>query len=242
MRSCPAKGPIFFVEPRPAQSPCALARPPVRVLSGVLSLLLMGLVACATPEPEPKLDPDPLPVSAAQARDVVVEVQARLVELAKAGTSMGFEERRSAVMELGRDYFALPLMAQLSYGKGWPDLTPDQQRLFVDTFTLFRCSSVAKLNSRDRGQVYRFTGYEEIGDDRMLIRTGLRYPNRALEIVVDYQLIRRGDRWKIVDRYAPPSVSEVAMRRAEYHTLLEKEGFDGLIQDMERRIQDYPTQ
>ncbi len=242
MLSCPAKGLIFFVEPRPAQPRCFGAHLSARLLSGALSIFLMGLIACTTPAPQPKPDPDPLPVSAAQARDVVLGVQASLVELAKAGTNLGFEERRSAVMELGRDYFALPLMAQLSYGKGWSDLTPDQQRLFVDTFTLFRCSSVAKLNSRDRGQVYRFTGYEEIGDDRMMIRTGLRYPNRALEIVVDYQLIRMEGRWKIVDRYAPPSVSEVAMRRSEYRTLLEKEGFAGLIQDMERRIQDYPTQ
>ena len=69
----------------------------------------------------------------------------------------------------------------------------------------------------------------------------MRYPNRALEIVIDYQLIRTQGRWKIVDRYSPSSVSEIAMRRSEYRTVLEKEGFAGLIQDMERRIQGYAS-
>jgi ABC-type transporter MlaC component len=29
------------------------------------------------------------------------------------------------------------------------------------------------------------------------------------------------------------------MRRSEYRTILEKEGFDGLIEDMDRRIEGY---
>ena len=203
--------------------------------------LLLGLGACASSPPPPPAEPAPLSPDIAQARDVVVGVQAHLVELAKAGSDLGFDERRSELMEVGRDHFDLPLMAQLSYGRGWPGLTAPQRRLFIDTFTVFRCSALAKLNSRFRGQVYRYKGYEKISDDRVLIRTGLRYPNRALEIVIDYQLIRTQGRWKIVDRYSPSSVSEIAMRRSEYRTVLEKEGFAGLIQDMERRIQGYAS-
>ncbi len=204
-------------------------------------IVLLGLGACAS-SPPPPAKPEPVPASIAPARDVVIGVQARLVELAKAGSDMGFDERRSALMELGRDDFDLPLMARLSYGRGWPGLTAAQRRLFIDTFTLFRCSAVAKLNSRYRGQIYRFTGYEKLSEDRVLIRTGLRYPNRALEIVINYQLIRMEGRWKVVDRYSPSSVSETAMRRSEYQTLLEKEGFAGLIHDMERRIRGYASQ
>lgn len=207
----------------------------------LLVTLLLGLGACASSAPPTPAEPAPLSSDIAQARDVVVGVQARLVELAKAGAELSFEERRSEVMEMAREDFDLPLMAQLSYGRGWPDLTASQQRLFIDTFTLFRCSAVAKLNSRFRGQAYRFKGYEQLSDERVLIRTGLRYPNRALEIAIDYQLVRKRGRWKVVDRYSPPSVSEIAMHRSEYRTVLEKEGFAGLIRDMDRRIQGYAS-
>jgi phospholipid transport system substrate-binding protein len=60
-----------------------------------------------------------------------------------------------------------------------------------------------------------------------------------LEISVDYRLAEVGGEWKIVDRYSPSTVSEIAMRRSEYRTILEKEGFDGLIEDMDRRIEGY---
>jgi ABC-type transporter MlaC component len=42
-----------------------------------------------------------------------------------------------------------------------------------------------------------------------------------------------------VDRYSPSTVSEIAMRRSEYRTILEKEGFDGLIEDIDHRIEGY---
>jgi len=202
----------------------------------------LGVLACTSPPPQEEPDPGSLPPTVAQARDVVLEVQNTLLEVAKAGPDMGFEERRAKLMDVGLQSFDLPLMAQLSYGNTWASLTREQQKLWIDTFILFRSSAIAKINSRDRGQVYRFKGYEEISDQILLIRTGLRYPRRSLEITIDYRLVRVGGHWKIVDRYSPSSVSEVAMRRSEYRTLLQKEGFTGLIRDMERRIQGYAAQ
>jgi phospholipid transport system substrate-binding protein len=142
-------------------------------------------------------------------------------------------------MGVGRKYFDLPRMGELSYGPGYGELSAEQRKLWIDTFILFRSSASAKVNSRDRRQVYRLTGYRAISDGIVLIRTSVKYPHHAMEISVDYRLMRSGGQWKIVDRYSPSSVSEIAMRRSEYRTVLEKEGFDGLILDMDRRIKGY---
>lgn len=208
--------------------------------AGLTAGLLLAVAACAAPPPPPP-DPflEPLPPSVAQARDVVVAVQASALEVARLGESLDYEARRAQLMEVGAANFDLPRMARLSYGPGWPDLEPDQQSLWLDTFVLFRFSANAKTHTKYRGQVYRLRGYERVSDETVLIRTALRYPDRALEITIDYRVIRTEAGWKIIDRYSPPSVSEIAMRRSEYRTVLEKEGFEGLILDMERRIEGY---
>ena len=209
---------------------------PARLIAG----LSLAIAACASPLP-PSPDPflEPLPASVAQARDVVVAVQANSLEVARLGESLDYEARRARLMEVGAANFDLPRMARLSYGRGWPDLKPDQQALWVDTFVLFRFSANAKTHADYRGQVYRLRGYDRVSDETVLIRTALRYPDRTLEITIDYRLVRTEAGWKIIDRYSPPSVSEIAMRRSEYRTVLEKEGFEGLILDMERRIEGY---
>jgi phospholipid transport system substrate-binding protein len=212
-------------------------RQSARAGAACLFLILVG--ACASPPVEENPFVEPLAPSISQARDVVVRVQQSTTQIAQMGAELTFEQRRDRLLKVGVENFNLPLMAELSYGLGYRALTPDQRKTWVNTFILFRASASAKLNSHFRGQVYRLIGFDQVSDEVVMIRTGIRYPRHTVEIVADYRLMRVGDRWKIFDRNSPPSVSEIAMRRAEYRTILEKEGFNGLILDMDRRIAGY---
>ncbi len=207
--------------------------------SGLLLGVILVTAGCTTPLP-PK-DPflGPLPPSVAESRGVVVRVQQGTSEIARLGDELSFGQRREQLLEIALANFNLPRMAELSYGPGYRNLPPAQRETWVKTFILFHSSASAKLNSRDRGQVYRLISFDRVSKDEVIIRTGIRYPRHAVEIVADYHLMPVGDGWKIFDRNSPPSVSENAMRRAEYRTILEKEGFDGLIADMDRRIAGY---
>lgn len=207
----------------------------------VFAVLALGMTACVTPSPEKDPFLEPLPAGVAEARDIVLAVQQSTVEVAALGSDLGYDERRAALMGVGRKYFDLPRMGELSFGPGYGELSAEQRKLWIDTFILFRASAIAKVNSEDRGQVYRLAGYEIVSDRMVLIRTLVRYPLHATEMSVDYRLMRTRGQWKIIDRYSPSSVSEIAMRRAEYRTVLEKEGFDGLILDMDRRIEGYAS-
>ena len=208
----------------------------------VSALSLCFLLACAAvPADGPTALTEPLPPDVIQARKVVERLQQETIAIARLGSKLSFEQRRKRLMELDEESFDFSRMARLSYGKGFEQLSPDQKRLWTQTFILLRCSGTAKVNSRDRGQKYRFVGYDQVSDNVVLVRSGVRYPKRAVEIFIDYRLRREQGRWFIVDRYSPPSVSEVVMRRAEYRPILQKEGFDGLILDMERRIRGYSS-
>ena len=101
---------------------------------------------------------------------------------------------------------------------GFRELTPDQQRLWLETFERFHISSVADIRDRYSGQVYRLLGWERPTPDVVLIKSILDYPGRAVDIFIDYRVRERPQGWRIVDVHQPPAVSEVAMRRSEYRT------------------------
>ena len=196
--------------------------------------LVMGCAGQTSSEKPVAPPPEPKEVLAAQAQ--VARLHAAMMEIMKAGPELGYAGRKALVMDLTLEIFDLPTMARLTYGPGWASLDVEQRALWIETYSRFQASSTAEVRDRYRGQVYRMLGYEVLPEDRVLIETQLDYPGRAVDFYTNYLLRRTDQGWKIVDVFSPPSVSEVAMRRAEYQTVLEKSGFSGLVEDMERRM------
>ena len=53
-----------------------------------------------------------------------------------------------------------------------------------------------------------------------------------------YQLHKSGETWRIVN-IITNGVSDLAMKRAEYTSIIEKDGFDSLITKLEQKIKQY---
>ena len=217
------------------REPVAERLQPAVWVSGFLLLFL--LAGCATQSSGPKLaEASPAPEQVIAARAVVSRLQAAMTEIMQAGPELGYSGRKALIMGVVLEVYDLPTMARLSYGPGWQELDVEQQALWIVTFTRFHVSSIAEVRSRYRGQIHRMLGYRLVPDGHVLIETQLDYPGRAVDFYTNYLLRPTDEGWKIIDVMSPPSVSEVAMRRAEYQTLLEKGGFSGLVGDMEKRI------
>ncbi len=167
---------------------------------------------------------------------VVQELQAAMISIMQQGPELGFQGRFDAIAEVARVSFDIPAMARASFGPGFRDLTPEQQRIWIDTYERFHISSLAEVRDRFRGQSYVTLDASEPQPGIVMISSKLDFPGRNVDLYIDHRLRRTADGWRIIDVFAPPSVSEVAMRRSEYRTVLERSGFDGLIEEMERRI------
>lgn len=176
----------------------------------------------------------PSDVMAAQA--VVLRLHADVLSVMREATELGYAGRFARLENVARETFDLPLMARRTFGPGWHDLTPEQQQLWIETFERFHISSIADIRDRYRSQQYRLIGWQRPMQDVVLVKSILDYPGRAVDIHIDYRVRSTALGWRIVDLHQPPTVSEVAMRRAEYQTLLERRGFDGLIEEMNSRV------
>ena len=58
---------------------------------------------------------------------------------------------------------------------------------------------------------------------------------------VGYRLRRSEAGWRIIDIYFNGTVSELALRRSEYSSLIKREGFDALLVKLDERIAEYAT-
>jgi phospholipid transport system substrate-binding protein len=70
----------------------------------------------------------------------------------------------------------------------------------------------------------------------MLVKTRIVRTEEA-PVALDYRLRQgEGGEWRIVDVFLNGTVSELAMRRAEYSAVLKRDGYDGLIAALEEKI------
>jgi len=182
--------------------------------------------------------PFPFPARAAEATEVVAKLQATLQESMKNSERLGFQGRYQKLKPVVIDTHDLPFVTRLVLGRYWTTLTDEQKELFLNVFRRLSIASYAGRFDRYKGQ--RF----EVGTEKALSRGQGRMVEGELikpdgEIVrFTYLLHRVAGDWRIVNIIVN-GVSDLALKRAEYDTILDKEGFSRLIEMMEEQIRGY---
>jgi phospholipid transport system substrate-binding protein len=170
---------------------------------------------------------------AAAARVPVERLYATLDDVMARADALGFEGRYEALAPVVASSYDVNFMAQLILGSGWKELTPQQQARWVDAFTRFTVSTYA---DRFDGARIRFEigASEPAAQETTLVRTVL-HPKDAEPVKLDYRVRPGAGGYRIVDVYLNGTVSELALRRSEYSSLMKREGFDALVGALEQK-------
>jgi phospholipid transport system substrate-binding protein len=170
--------------------------------------------------------------------DQVVEaLQACLTDVMKNAESLGFEGRVERLHPVLPDVFDLAFMAEKSVGRHWKTASPEEQQRLVSTFTRYVIANYAGRFTGWNGQEFEILGDEPSARETILVRTRLVDPN-AEDVKLDYRL-RKTEKsgWKIIDVYLDGTVSELALRRSEYSSLIKRDGFEALLAALDERIE-----
>ena len=138
------------------------------------------------------------------------------------------------------ELFDLPFMAEKAVGRYWNEVTPEERNRLVDAFSRYTIANFAGRFDAYSGQHFETLGREPSARDTMMVRTRLIDPGRE-NVQLDYRLRANGSRWKIVDIYMNGAVSELALRRSEYASLIKREGFAALLAALDARVQELAT-
>jgi phospholipid transport system substrate-binding protein len=161
-------------------------------------------------------------------RAVVSAFQQELLATMKEAKRLGFEgryERLLPAMELAFDFEEI---TRIAVGRGWVRMNKSKQDQVVDLFRRFSVSTYASALVGYSGEQF------EIESDRAepglgtIIETRL-VPKDDTPVEFDYLLRATPAGWKIVDVYLAGTISELARRRAEFSSIIQAQGVDGLI-------------
>ena len=218
---------------------CAGALLSLTVLS--LAALMSAPLAVASPDAESPathaemtgLAADPNLGSAAV--PVVETLHASLIEVMKNADELGYQGRAAALQPILSDSFDLDFMARKSIGRSWKKLSDEEQARWLDTFQRVTCANYAGRFHGYSGQEFKTREAVPGSHETMIVHTILLNPDGD-DVELNYRLMETEQGWRIVDVYLDGTVSELALRRAEYSAVLKRDGFQKLIEDVDQRV------
>ena len=127
----------------------------------------------------------------------------------------------------------LPVSWLASNGKSYPPISKLN-------WSQYSVSAYAHNFKDFSGESFAFVSEEETGRGGVIIHTNLQIPGEK-DVKFDYQMKKKDDSWQIMNIIAD-GVSDLALKRSEYTTVLSREGFDALIAKMNEKIDSYAAQ
>lgn len=172
---------------------------------------------------------------AGEATHVVTELQESIMTIMKKGHDLGYTGRYQSISPAVEKTHDLDTIARLVVGRHWKELDANQRSAFIETFKDLSISMYAGRFKDYGGE--QFTIFSE---------TSLKRGNRKLvtshfvksdgeKITFSYILHQVHDQWKIIS-VSVNGVSDMALKRAEYGSILRKDGFPTLIERLKNQI------
>lgn len=200
-----------------------------RVALVVLSLLC-GPAASLRAEPV-------APEDAAAARATVVSLHAVLIGCMKEADALGFQGRYDRILANLDQTFDLPFMARTALGsRTWKQLDAQQRREFVGLSRQLSATQYADNFSGYGGERFETLSEEPAARSTLLVMTRLLIPDDD-DVAFDYRRRNLKGQWRIIDVQLDGKISELALRRSQYRSLAEREGYDALVAAVERKIE-----
>jgi phospholipid transport system substrate-binding protein len=167
---------------------------------------------------------------------VVIEgFYATLLDTMKNAKQLGFEGRREKLAPAVDAAYNLPLMARLSVGPQWKDLSAEEQKRFVAGFRELTLTTYAARFDGYSGEKLIVEPGDQDAQGGKIVHTKIIQSNGE-PIQLNYLMRKDGDAWKIIDVYLKGTVSELATRRSEFSSVLRRDGAQALLKVMDQKI------
>lgn len=169
------------------------------------------------------------------ATGVIMQFYDTLVEVMKQGHALGFDGRYARLKPAIEATFNLPLMSRLSIGPQWSTLTPDEQSRLAEAFDRFTISTYANRFDDYSGERFETLPDTLPANGGTIVQTRLIKDNGDV-VTLNYLMREVDGRWQVVDVFLSGTISELATRRAEFTSVLRRDGAQGLLQLLDQRI------
>ncbi len=182
-------------------------------------------------------DGEQAPAVAGEPSRVVDALHEQLIGVMKDADSLGYQGRFELLQPVVNRLFDISFMAEKSVGRHWKTADEENRDRLLATFGRFTVANYAGRFNGYSDQFFETLEEEASVHGTMLVRSRLVESNGNF-VQLDYRLRWVEGDWRIIDVYLNGTVSELALRRSEYSSLIQREGFAALLTALDERIDD----
>lgn len=156
-----------------------------------------------------------------------------LLTTMKNSRTLGESGRYATLAPVVNSLFDVSSMARLAVGSAWDTMPATQQRQITTAFARYVSATYADRFNNYSGEQLQVTG-DAPYDGGVIVETRIVRAGHE-PITINYMMRRHRGVWQISDVYLDGTISQLATQRAEFHSILAREGVSGLISALARK-------
>jgi phospholipid transport system substrate-binding protein len=172
--------------------------------------------------------------SAASPQETIRNFYAVLLTTMKEGSRLGESGRYAMLAPVVRQDFDVPFMTRLAVGPDWSGLTPSQQQQVTAAFGRYVAATYADRFDSYAGEELQVGGAQPFAGG-FVVDTKIVKPTGD-PVTINYLVREDGGTWQIADVYLDGTISQLATQRSEFQSILRREGVDGLIGALNKKV------
>jgi len=149
------------------------------------------------------------------------------------GRMLGESGRYARLAPVVGRTFDIPLMTRLAVGPAWETLPPAEQQRLQAAFAHYVTATYADQFDSYSGQQLQVIGEQPSGSNVMVQTKIVKSNGETTKL--DYLMRPDQGSWQISDVYLDGTISQLAVHRSEFYSILRREGVDGLVMALNRK-------
>lgn len=167
---------------------------------------------------------------------VIQKLQSGLMHVMQEGPKLGYEGRYKYLEPIIDESHDIDMIIKTILGATyWTQLDDAQQAQLVATFRQLTVATYAGQFAAYDDEQFKFVEQRELPREQTLVRSQLITKSDSGTVNFDYVLHQNDGRWLIVNILFD-GVSDLAIKRSEYRSIMQKNGYQGLIEKLKEKI------
>ena len=164
------------------------------------------------------------------------QLHERLINIMVISDTASFEERYTYLEPVINKNFDIALISKVILGRYWKSIDEEIKVRFINLFNRLTISTyISRFNSYDN-QIFKNISIEQLKENRYLVKTEfVRLKEKPISF--NYIIQKNGKKWRIISVIAN-GINDLSLKRAEYATIIKKDGIEVLIKKLEQKIHD----
>jgi phospholipid transport system substrate-binding protein len=190
---------------------------------------LVAAIGIGTAFPCSAADPAQVAQTLPKTPKAVVEYfHTALLHVMKNAATLGVRGRYDALAPKVAEVYDLNRWIRLATGQFWREADEGQKQQLKSAFQEMSAATYASQFDGYDGETFKTIGERPGPQNTVLVQTQITRTDKE-PVGLTYVMIEASDRWRVVDILLSDKISQLAVRRSEYSSLLKQSGIKGLI-------------